>query len=238
MPAGRARTDPRLYLTAAPLEPVEIPTLFEQEGVVPVLAEPPTLRAPTVGWDLWTLDSPRFFAGRKTSLANGYRKRVALYTGGTLSFVASCIEFLGWPRTAVQFVAEPVLNGPGLVEAVYNFALTYGAVREHMSPPPARSRVWSGFRDLFLASEARVRLGDHVATEPSHDFPPRDFEASDDVAARVSYEVVVQVFEWFGFPRESIPFVDHERARLDLDALRTHLAGTDLLAASTASAQA
>jgi hypothetical protein len=225
-----------LYLTAAPLEPVEVPTLFEREGVVRVLAEPPTLRRPTVGWDLWTLDEPRFFAGRKASLANGYRKRVALYTGGTLSFVASCIEFLGWPRTAVQFVAEPVLNGPGLVEAIYNFALTWGALREHMSPAPARSRVWSGFRDLFLPSEARIRLGGHTAPKPSHDFPPLELEASDDVAASASYELVVQIFEWFGFAREAVPFVDHERGRLDLEALRTHLAGTDLLAGSAASA--
>src|SRR5207237_8898690 len=105
MPAGRARTDPRLYLTAAPLEPVEIPTLFEQEGVVPVLAEPPTLRAATVGWDLWALDSPRFCAGRKTSLADRHLERAAYYSPRTLSFSAGLIHCRGCSAPTAQSVA-------------------------------------------------------------------------------------------------------------------------------------
>ena len=99
MPTGRGRTDPLFYLTAAPLQRIEIPTLFEPDGVVTILEEPPTLRPPTLGWDLWTLDRPRFVEGRKTFLANGYRKRLALYTGGSLTFVGGFIEFLGWPRS-------------------------------------------------------------------------------------------------------------------------------------------
>src|ERR671930_61814 len=116
MPNGRARSDPRYYLTAAPLERVEIPTLFEEGGVVEVLEEPPTLRPPTLGWDLWTLDTARHVAGKKAFVENGYRKRLVLFTGGTLTFVASCIEFLGWPRKPYHFLRDPGLNGVGLTE--------------------------------------------------------------------------------------------------------------------------
>src|SRR5919199_5614562 len=181
--AGRGRSDPRFYLTAAPLERVEVPTLFGPEGVVEVLEEPPTLRPPTVGWDLWTLDTPRHVEGTKTFLANGYRKRLTLFTGGTLTFVASCIEFLGWPRTPMQFVADPALNGLGLTELTLNFTMTVAAVRDYMEPPPSRVRVQCGFRNLTLANGARAYLdvnGRHVAPAPSHDLPAVELEWSDD----------------------------------------------------------
>src|SRR5919202_3659206 len=98
MPNGRPRSDPRFYLTAQPEGRVEIPTLFEESGVVEVLEEPPTLRSPTLGWDLWPLDTARHVPGKKAFVENGYRKRLALYTGGTPPLVCSCRGFLWWPR--------------------------------------------------------------------------------------------------------------------------------------------
>src|ERR687888_2672995 len=88
MPNGRPRSAPRYSLTAAPLERVGIPTLFAEHGVVEVLEEPPTLRPPTLGWDLWTLDTARHVSGKKAFVANGYRKRLALFTGGAPPFLA------------------------------------------------------------------------------------------------------------------------------------------------------
>lgn len=251
MPTGRGRTDPLFYLTAAPLQRIEIPTLFEPDGVVTILEEPPTLRPPTLGWDLWTLDRPRFVEGRKTFLVNGYRKRLALYTGGSLTFVAGFIEFLGWPRRPAEFVEDPALNGVALIELIYNFALTFAAVCEHMEPTPSRTRLWSGFRNLSLPSGRRVYLeppaldstnggpnGEaHVAPEESYDFPTRDRQRGENFAEQAAYELVVQTYEWFGCSRDSIPFVDHEQKRLDAAALRAHLAGSSALADQGASAE-
>ena len=232
MPADRGRRDARFYMTAAPLERVEIATLFEPEGVLEVLEEPPTLREPTVGWDLWTLDTPQLVEGRKAFVANGYRKRLALFTGGSLVFVASLIEFLAWPRNPAQFVRDPALNGVGLIELTYNFALTFDAVREHMEPPPNHVRIWSGFRDLSLASGARVYLEVGLADAPnreapagSRDFAPFDLDWSDDFAESLAYRLVVQAYDWFGVEAASIPFVDQERGVLDHEALRAHLTG-------------
>jgi hypothetical protein len=230
MPQGRGRTDPRFYLAAAPFEGVEIPTLFAPGGVLSVLEEPPSLRGPTLGWDLWTLDTPQLVGGRKAVLANGYRKRLALFTGGTLTFVASCIDFLGWPRTPIQFVADPALNDVGLIELTLNFALTVSAVRDYMEPPPTRLRVWGGFRDLALPSGTRVYLepssedGEpHVAPAAGHDFPARAFDWSDDFADSAAYALVLQAYEWFGFDSSAIPFVDHDRRLLDSAALHAGL---------------
>jgi hypothetical protein len=224
MPNGRARSDPRFYLTAQPEGRVEIPTLFDESGVVEVLEEPPTLRPPTLGWDLWTLDSARHVAGKKAFVENGYRKRLALFTGGTLTFVASCIEFLGWPRKPYQFLRDPGLNGVGLTELVFNFALTVATVREFMEPAPERLSLRSGFRDLQLAGGARVYLEQaaNVAPAPRHDFPPRTVEWGDDFADRAAYELVVQAYQWFGVEAS---FVDHERRVLDAAALEGHLKG-------------
>jgi hypothetical protein len=231
--ARGGRTDPRFYLTAAPLERVEIPSLFRPDGVVEVLEEPPTLRPPTVGWDLWTLDTPHYIEGRKTFLANGYRKRLALFTGGTLTFVASCVEFLGWPRTPMQFVADPALNGLGLVELTFNFAMTVAVVRDHMEPLPNRMRVWGGFRDLTLSNGARVYLeadGRHVAPAASHDLPAVELDWSDDFAEAAAYELVLQARAWFGVDPGAIVFADHERRMLDSAALQDHLTGSRLSA--------
>jgi hypothetical protein len=237
MPEGQGRTDPRFYLAAAPLEGVEIPTLFRPGGVLTVLEEPPTLRGPTLGWDLWTLDTPHLVEGRKAFLANGYRKRLALFTGGTLTFVASCVDFLGWPRTPIQFVADPGLNAAGLIELTFNFTLTVCTVRDYMEPQPARLRVWSGFRDLALPSGTRVYLESgseedesHVAPAARHDFPERVFDWSDDLPEAAAYALALQTYEWFGFDSSTIPFVDHDRRALDSAALCASLTGGSLSA--------
>jgi len=239
MPNGRARSDPRFYLTALPEGRVEIPTLFEETGVVEVLEEPPTLRPPTLGWDLWTLDGARHVAGKKAFVENGYRKRLALFTGGTLTFVASCIEFLGWPRKPYQFLRDPGLNGVGLTELVFNFALTVATVREFMEPAPERFTLRSGFRDLELVGNARVYLEreDQAAPARSHDFPPRTVEARDDFAERAAYELVLQTHEWFGVEAGAVPFVDRERRVLDATALEAHLKGSTVAAVTAPSVQ-
>jgi hypothetical protein len=234
MPADRGRRDARFYLTAAPSSRVEVPTLYEPDGVLRVLEEPPTLRAPTHGWDLWTLDTPELVEGRKAILANGYRKRLALYNGGSLVFVAGLIEFLAWPRNPAQFVHDPALNGIGLIELAYNFGLTFAAVREHMVLPPDRVQIWSGFRDLSLANGARVYLelgfgeaedaGAYEAPSPAYDsYFALDW--TDDFAAAVAYRIVANAFSWFGVEAEAIPFADHERGVLDHEGLRAHLTG-------------
>jgi hypothetical protein len=234
MPADRGRRDARFYVTAAPSARVEVPTLYEPGGVLAVLEEPPTLRAPTHGWDLWTLDTPRLVDGRKAILVNGYRKRLALYNGGSLVFVASLIEFLAWPRNPAQFVHDPALNGIGLIELAYNFGLTFAAVREHMVLPPDRVQIWSGFRDLSLANGARVYLElalGEGADADAYEAPSASQDSSfaldwsDDFAAAVGYQLVAKTFTWFGFDPAAIPFVDHERGRLDHEALRAHLTG-------------
>ena len=234
MPADRGRRDARFYLTAAPDVRVEVPSLYEPGGVLAVLEEPPTLRAPTHGWDLWTLDTPQLVEGRKAVLANGYRKRLTLYSGGSLVFVAGLVEFLAWPRSLARFLHDPALNGIGLIELAYNFGLTFAAVREHMVLPPDRVQVWSGFRDLALANGARVYL--EVGLGEAEDADPYEAPApvydsyfaldwTDDFAASVAYRLVVRTFSWFGAEAASIPFVDHERGLLDSDALRAHLTG-------------
>jgi hypothetical protein len=232
MPNGRPRSDPRFYLTAQPNGRVEIPTLFAESGVVEVLEEPPTLRPPTLGWDLWTLDTARHVAGKKAFVENGYRKRLALFTGGTLTFVASCIEFLGWPRKPYQFLRDPGLNGVGLTELAFNFAMTVATVREFMEPEPERFTVRSGFRALDLATRARVHLDreEQVAPAATHDFPPRTVEWADDFAERAAYELVRQTYEWFGVEANAVPFVDHERRVLDTAALEAHLKGSNVAA--------
>ena len=232
MPNGRARSDPRFYLTAQPSERVEVPTLFEASGVVEVLEEPPTLRPPTLGWDLWTLDTARHVAGKKAFVENGYRKRLALFTGGTLTFVASCIEFLGWPRKPFQYLRDPGLNGVGLTELVFNFTLTVATVREFMEPPPERFALRSGFRNLELPGNARVYLEreGQVAPAASHDFPPRPVEWGDDFAERAAYELVLQTHEWFRVEAATVSFVDHERRVLDAAALEDHLKGSNVTA--------
>src|SRR5919109_820239 len=172
--------------------------------------------------------------GRKAILVNGYRKRLALYNGGSLVFVASLIEFLAWPRSPAQFVHDPALNGIGLIELACNFGLTFAEVREHMVLPPDRVQIWSGFRDLSLANGARVYLevglGEAEDADP-YEAPSPAYDSyfaldwTDDFAASVAYRLVVEAFSWFGVETGAIPFVDHERGVLDHEALRAHLTG-------------
>jgi len=152
--------------------------------------------------------------------------------------VASFIEFLGWPRSPAEFVEDPALNGVALLELIYNFALTFAAVCEHMEPTPSQIRLRSGFRNLDLPSSRRVYLEEgHVAPEESYDFPARDRRLAEDFAEEAAYELVLPIYEWFECSPESIPFVDHERTRLDSAALHAHLVGSSAFADPRASAE-
>jgi hypothetical protein len=103
-------------------------------------------------------------------------------------------------------------------------------VREFMEPQPERFSFRSGFRDLELASGARVYLESesHAARVASHDFPPLGIEWDDDFAEAAAYELVLQAYEWFGLDAAAIPFVDHERRLLDAAALEAHLKGSSV----------
>jgi hypothetical protein len=237
------RTDPRFYLAAEPVERTEVPSLFRSSGVVEVLRNPPTFRNPTVGWDLWTFDEARIVEGRKRLLINGERKRLTLFPDGTMTFVASFNDFLGWPNTSEQFENRPQLNSVALIELVYNFARTYIAVVDFMSRRPQTVRFRCGFRDLHLENGRWVFLqpgtmsprayhrqgSKREAPAASIDLGPVELELSegesgDSLAARAAYELILLVYRWFELEDDAIPFLNHETRRLDLEAFRADLA--------------
>jgi hypothetical protein len=209
---------------------------------VEVLRNPPTFRSPTVGWDLWTLDEARIVEGRKRVLVNGDRKRLTLFPDGAMTFVASFNDFLGWPNTREEFAKRPQLNSVAFVELIYNFARTYLAVVDYMSPRPSRVRFRCGFRGLHLEDRKAVFLQSGTMSQRAYRRPGSAKEAptasidldpvevsltedqrADDLAARVAYELLLRVYRWFEFEDDAIPFVDHETRMLDLEAFRADL---------------
>lgn len=220
----------RMILSAIALPPSELKTLFRSgEGTIRRLLErPPTLRHS--GWDLETGGEAESIRGERVRVASGDRKILDLYRDGT--FVFSCRAddwFLAWASPSGQHRINPL----ALVEVTLSFAAFYKHVIADMRDAPKEIQLrvdLMNFHDrgeksslvpYQLGTMAQM-FGDglRVAPEDEATFSKR-FRASEFDPASAAYEIVREIYLWFGITEDKIPYVkvDAGGSRVDIDAI-------------------
>lgn len=220
-----------MVLSAYPVPASELRTLFvgTNDSIRRRLEKPPTLRY--AGFDLETGDQAQSIGGEKVRVANGDRKILELYRDGTFVFVCRADDwFLAWASPK----GEQRLNPLALVESMYSFTDFYRHVIGDLKKAPTEIHFRVDLRNLHergvkttlaphAASSAAQRFGIDLREAPENDKTfAKSFPANTYDPAIATYELVREIYIWFGVYENEIPYVKSEgdAQMIDVEVIR------------------
>lgn len=204
-----------LVLSAYPTEFSQLRTLFSKEAdsIRRRLENPPDLRYS--GWDLGTGDHANSLQGELARVTNGARKVIDLYRDGCLIFAGLADHnFLTHGMEIDQ-----KLNSLALVEVILNFTRFYALVLNDLGERPPEVVFHVEFRNLhqrnlktFLApfqiNSIRFRCDDGENVAPSDSWNKKfAVKTANYDADLLAYEIVREIYVWFGHTEEVIPYM-------------------------------
>lgn len=218
-----------LVISAYPIQPGELKTVFltSDQSIKKQLENPPILRSS--GWGLGTLDQAKIIRGEMIRVTNGDRKVIDLYRDGTLVFAGLANhKFLAWHDAEKQKI-----NVVALVEIIYSFVRFYELVLKDFKESPKeiyfridlKNMHLQGIKNYLvpyqLGSEAQIFDIDSEEAPDNNwekviSFPVRDYDT-----AVIAYEILKEVYLWFGLEEDKIPYVKSENGVkvVDVDAI-------------------
>ena len=225
-------------LGAIPMEPIEIPTLFESRDadLVRLLENPPELR--NAGFDLNTGSSVRIVRGQLQRAVAPEAKIIELWRDGTVIFAGTADEdFLCWGRHST-IGGGLRINPLALVESTYLFAelsrrifesgkpqptvLQYRLALENLNPDgnpclltpgPLGSFSWQFGTETYPAPASQA-----VFSVKWADLPIRP--------GRLAFLLVREVYRWFGIEDNAIPYTEQEDDDFVISAEKIRKAGS------------
>jgi hypothetical protein len=219
---------PNLLLAAYPTESVSMRGLFDskESDLIQLLQDPPRLKGN--GWDL-TIDEPMLnLHGRMRRSVKPDWKLLQLSRDGVLIFLArgddSFLSFSANQKPDGPFFIVPFV----LSHCVYIFTLLAQRVFEYATPAPSTIRYVLQLRNMenkehpALLHPNHLEMNRYAALEYYHQMPyaSEGFEVSAPHEAspgEVTYELIAQVFEWFGFDRDRVRNVRVEADKAVID---------------------
>ena len=211
---------PTLFLVAWPLEPAQFPTLFEsrQETVVQLLENPPKLR--DFGFDLSTRRASTIVEAALRRCMVVERKLLELWRDGLLVLVAPGDEWhLCWGMQSDATTGLRI-NNLCLAETTYLFSELALTLFAHSVPQPARLNFWLGLQSMTLHERPcslnpyrpnQFNLDDGRQNAPEDHRTVRIEVGRDDSdAGTVSYRLLANLYAWFGFDADLMPYVNRD----------------------------
>lgn len=211
----------KLIIVAYTYEKVTLPAWSDSRSeLIRILEEPPKLRRS--GWDLYIGKRSKIIKGElRRSVDEGY-KILDLYRDGTLIFgVIAERDYLTWG----QVPNDLKINSLALIETVYNFVTLYKIITDNFTHKPSELFARIKLHDLHLNKEKSFMVPDAVGaiSVRRYDAPDNDFdtiEAFDPnkfTLGSVAYEIVQEVYLWFGMDSRMIPYVNERNGVKEID---------------------
>lgn len=220
---------PLVYFDATAESPSAFPTLFksQRERVVRLVENPPELR--NNGFHLWADRTSTIIEGRlRRNVIAGHRL-IELWEDGEFIFVGEGDEdFLGW--SVGSTVVRPIhISNFVLAEATLYFCWLMRWIFEEAEPKPSVLRLSLGFANMNRSGPATLsdvpegRIGgfNQPHPAPSADREFYEFAEWDTYdPARAAYKLLTNVYKWFGFNLDGMPYVDYSGPEPKLDATK------------------
>ena len=214
---GEFETIPNLLVAAYPSEPVQMRGLLDssESDLIHVLHDPPRLKGN--GWDL-TMDRPiENIHGRLRRGAVPGWKLLQLSRDGVLMFLGRGDDgFLSYSLD--QHGDRPYLLNPFvLAHCVYVFALFSQSVFRFATPPPREMIYVLELRNMTNAGKPALLHPNHgkMNVYPAVElYRPMPWESNsfqiqsppETPPGEITYELVSEVYVWFGFDRHRVPY--------------------------------
>jgi hypothetical protein len=207
---------PAFVLAAVPDQPTEIPELFiRQSDVVKLMENPPRLRqggfTPDAGAD------SRIIGGQlRHTLIAGHRV-LELWRDGTLIFAEIGDEDgLSWGSKVPDAYK---MNQLALIETTLQFVALAGAILAYAHPAPAKVKFFIELRRMVKNSNNAVLSCDIVGNFGRSEvrWAPKQagswsiIALAEDPAGRTAFRLVAEVYRWFGYDDDYIPYTEISR---------------------------
>ncbi len=202
-----------LILSATPLEPTELATVFSDQtnSIRRKLEVPPKLRDD--GWGLGTGDQAKFLQGELISVES-HRMTIDLYRDGSLIFLGGVSrDFLAWSDPK-----DLRIHPLALVELTVNFTRFYQEVLKDFRVRPQRIGFKAELRNMHLSNQkTTLRAGtvqdfQYGSYGVPNEAPDDDWSKEIVVASEgydpdlVAYSLLRELYLWFGHADEAIPY--------------------------------
>jgi hypothetical protein len=191
------------------------------------------------GWDLAMHTQSRLVRGEFREISGGLREAMRLYRDGLLIVaVAADSEFLSWGQPTAEFDSHPQLNTLALIELTYSFCHLYGQILGDLQPAPATISLLirldrlatggtrrpvaliPGELSVFPIRSHEPRVAPNDCFEKELPIPFETFEPG-----VVAYEIVREIFAWFGAEASTIPYAEGVQGRIAISPARIVEAG-------------
>jgi hypothetical protein len=204
---------PAFVLAAVPDQPTDIPDLFvRRSNVVKVMENPIKLRyggfSPDAGSD------SRIIGGelRRTLIAS--HRILELWRDGTLIFAQIGNEDgISWGSKLPDAYK---INQLALIETTLQFATLTNHIFPHAQPAPTQIKFWIELRRMVKNSKNAVlssgiindfgRGEQKLAPKQAGSWSVRT--PSSEPAGRTAFRLIAEVYRWFSFDDEDIPYTD------------------------------
>jgi hypothetical protein len=208
---------PLVYYVATPEGECDFPTLLRSRGerVVRLIERPPQLRPQ--GFEIWAGDASEILQGKmRRNMLSGSRL-IELWKDGVFIFIAPGDEdFLGWRTHGFD---KPIhISNFVLAESILMFCWLTKLIYEEADPKPPAVRLTVGFDNLTrpsglatlgTAPEGKMRFQTNVRKAPGPNLEVYQLvELADFDAERVTYLLMADIYNAFGFDAMSVPYIN------------------------------
>lgn len=216
------------YLCALPEPTPEVTGIFESrpDGIRDLFENPPTLRSG--GWDLNTGQPSQIVKGELLrTYVSGHGVLELHKNGAALFSIKMDEDSLCWRSRGGR------IHPLALIETVFNFLNFCRGTLPFMKPPPVQIHFLWGMQNLqkdpanYLVPYG-VRSIQYSSGMGGKGAPDNSFErelgvpVSDFLPERTGYDVVKEIYLWFGLEEKKIPYVQRQggSALIDLEQLK------------------
>lgn len=172
------------------------------------------------GWTLRTYRRPEIVQGKLIRANEENYKIIELHREGTLiAAFAANRKFLAWGKNE----ADDRINQVALIEVIYNFVELYGKVLSDLEEDVKTAHIRIKLSNLFnnrgdnIKSYLTPNKIDSLGASFERKFAPEDtmlgltnFDTENFDSRIVAFKVVREIYLWFGFDEDDIPYTKIE----------------------------
>jgi hypothetical protein len=216
-------SDPIFALTAVPLSRIEMPDLFgdRDRPLIRALDNPPTIRPH--GFDLEHRSSSKIIAGNLRRASVPKHNILELWRDGVLIFAIDGHKLCWWNNPPRDETLR--INPLVLIESTYNFASLSQRVYAEAIPAPERIEFGILLRDITINGKPAemvpaLGISFDAKKSPTGEDTKHAYVVWDKAEVKpglIAYQLVREIYRWFGFEDSSIPFTALEEDSIAID---------------------
>jgi len=205
-------TSPTYILAAAPMETIQLPTLFDsrEAAIVKLMENPPEIR--DAGFSIHIGDSARIIAGERRRVLRKKERVLNCWRDGTAVYACDG-DYIFWGE--FQF-HNRIINQLCLIETIYLFTTFTMQLYEDATPKPKkiayrleiRNMTRDGINPGLIPGPLLKRMwtSDSVRATSGSKVITVEHSIENSAAGEIAFKLVSEFYAWMGLDADKIPY--------------------------------